>query len=79
MAKKVVNASLLMFGLTALLWGSAYAFPPTVGDDVFTVSEGGTVAGNVLDNDAAFPSGVLVIQGSSLPAGMTLDTTPGAT
>ncbi len=72
MAKKVVNASLVMFTLTVLLWGNAYAFP-TVGQDVFEDDEGGEVTGNVLDNDDAVPAGFLTIVGSSLPAGMTLD------
>lgn len=79
MAKKAVNASLVVFALTSLLWGNAYAFPPTVGDDLYVAPEGGSVAGNVLSNDAAFPSGTLVIEGASLAPGMTLDTTPGPT
>jgi len=71
MAKKVVNASLVVFAFTVLLWGKAYAFP-TVGADVFDDNEGEEVVGNVLDNDAE-SDGFLTIVSSSLPPGMTLD------
>ncbi len=74
MAKKAVNASLVMFALTVLLWGNAYAFP-TVGADDFDDDEGAEVVGNVLDNDSE-SDGSLTIVGSSLPPGMTLDDNP---
>ncbi|XOV82161.1 MAG: PilC/PilY family type IV pilus protein [bacterium] len=72
MANQAVRASLTTLVVTGLIWGSAYAIPPNVVDDVFTGLEGSPVAGNVLANDAPTSGTGLQIENANLPPGMTL-------